>query len=974
MILVNRNTTNTSTIPMDSTNSNSQSTLITQEDTTSSTTTGNADQEKKPKFNISTFFKKIPNISISASMNSNNSSGSSTSTSSNNKSSLSPVLTSQEPTTRASSTITNTQQQQQQLPQQHAQPHNIFDIATSQPLDGNLNVPAFNQSQYTTLVNDQERYTSFTADCISLQNSEMTSHIEDDDEHHASIVNVLEGNSTTASANASASSSISSTSSKKLFKKKKQSDGSKKTNGPFKKLLRLGSFSSASKNDTINEEETEQHVEHNIDEDAEFDEEDDEIAYLSESESDLNFDPNTEESQYDYKQGGYHPVCKGEIYYSQNLPNREYIILRKLGWGHFSTVWLAKSRCTNKEEADDYYVAIKFVKSSKHYSEAAEDEIRILKTLNDPRNNCEHLPNKYKSYFDQVGVQHPGYSNVMKLLDDFQIEGPNGNHICMVFEILGENVLNLIYKYKRFFKNVDEEIKRKVKQESSATSPELLPEPTIKFNKTKISKINSTKSMLSLNLNSKTPTTSTPPNCSCSTESGSIFSSPTNITSFELQDSISSYTTTRSVEQQLDSMVKQMNSQSLMKLMNKSKHVGGIPMSLVKQIVKQMLLAMDYMHHCGVIHTDLKPENILLDIKDINNIIKAIEVQKLAEHRRSSSDIVIGNGRSRLSRAGSSIFRKHSTAKSRTWSSSSVSQSGSCSLNYRRSKHSINSKHDCPIRTSKPFSSSITSEVLFNDFQFEESNASTTSSTTSNEKFSSFPMISPGTNTGSASSLTYPVNNSTDSTQSTGFGEISIKIADLGNATFVNHHFTNQIQTRQYRSPEIILGYKKWGSSTDIWSIGCIIFELITGDFLFDPHDGKYFNRDEDHLAQIIELIGEFPSEEYLLDCKLTSKYFKLKNNSIILKNIDALKYWSLFDVLVEKYKFDKGDVQVKLLCDFISKCLKFDLNERYDCGSLLNHPWLKEDEDYTDLDLTSLLQNLPNLHDELPGYTNICK
>ena len=38
-----------------------------------------------------------------------------------------------------------------------------------------------------------------------------------------------------------------------------------------------------------------------------------------------------------------------------------------------------------------------------------------------------------------------------------------------------------------------------------------------------------------------------------------------------------------------------------------------------------MLLAIDYMHHCGIIHTDLKPENILIDIKDINKLIRTIE-------------------------------------------------------------------------------------------------------------------------------------------------------------------------------------------------------------------------------------------------------------------------------------------------------------------------------------------------------------
>lgn len=52
---------------------------------------------------------------------------------------------------------------------------------------------------------------------------------------------------------------------------------------------------------------------------------------------------------------------------------------------------------------------------------------------------------------------------------------------------------------------------------------------------------------------------------------------------------------------------------------------------------------------------------------------------------------------------------------------------------------------------------------------------------------------------------------------------ISVKIADLGNACWVNHHFTNDIQTRQYRSPEVILG-AKWGASTDIWSMACMVF------------------------------------------------------------------------------------------------------------------------------------------------------
>jgi serine/threonine protein kinase len=51
---------------------------------------------------------------------------------------------------------------------------------------------------------------------------------------------------------------------------------------------------------------------------------------------------------------------------------------------------------------------------------------------------------------------------------------------------------------------------------------------------------------------------------------------------------------------------------------------------------------------------------------------------------------------------------------------------------------------------------------------------------------------------------------------------ITVKIADLGNACWVNHHFTNDIQTRQYRSPEVILG-AKWGASTDVWSMSAMV-------------------------------------------------------------------------------------------------------------------------------------------------------
>lgn len=59
------------------------------------------------------------------------------------------------------------------------------------------------------------------------------------------------------------------------------------------------------------------------------------------------------------------------MHIGERLTDR-YIIVQKLGWGHFSTVWLAKD-CKH-----DCYVALKVQKSASHYVEAAYDEVEIL--------------------------------------------------------------------------------------------------------------------------------------------------------------------------------------------------------------------------------------------------------------------------------------------------------------------------------------------------------------------------------------------------------------------------------------------------------------------------------------------------------------------------------------------------------------------------------------------------------------------
>eukprot|EP00455_Lapot_gusevi_P004436 TRINITY_DN1183_c0_g1_i5.p1 TRINITY_DN1183_c0_g1~~TRINITY_DN1183_c0_g1_i5.p1 ORF type:complete len:466 (-),score=71.08 TRINITY_DN1183_c0_g1_i5:100-1335(-) len=69
-----------------------------------------------------------------------------------------------------------------------------------------------------------------------------------------------------------------------------------------------------------------------------------------------------------------------------------------------------------------------------------------------------------------------------------------------------------------------------------------------------------------------------------------------------------------------------------------------------------------------------------------------------------------------------------------------------------------------------------------------------------------------------------------------------IRLIDFGGATFINDHHAKIINTRQYRAPEVIFGLG-WSFPSDMWSVGCILAELFTGELLFPTHD------DLEHLA-----------------------------------------------------------------------------------------------------------------------------
>ena len=113
------------------------------------------------------------------------------------------------------------------------------------------------------------------------------------------------------------------------------------------------------------------------------------------------------------------------------------------------------------------------------------------------------------------------------------------------------------------------------------------------------------------------------------------------------------------------------------------------------------------------------------------------------------------------------------------------------------------------------------------------------------------------------------------------------------------------------------------------------VFELITGDYLFDPQSGTKYGKDDDHIAQIIELLGHFP-KTLCMTGKWSQEIFSRKGE---LRNIHRLRHWALPDVLREKYHFNNAEAEK--IANFLVPMLGLLPQDRANAGGMSNSPFL---------------------------------
>ncbi|XP_034553835.1 SRSF protein kinase 2-like [Notolabrus celidotus] len=526
-----------------------------------------------------------------------------------------------------------------------------------------------------------------------------------------------------------------------------------------------------------------------------------------------------QENPADYDIGGYYRVEIGDIFVDR------YQVVKKLGWGHFSTVWL----CWDMEKRR--FVALKVVKSAQTFTETALDEIKLLNCVRDS------------------DPKDPKRERVVRLIDDFRIAGVNGEHVCMVLEVLGHQLLRWIVK--------------------------------------------------------------------------------------------SNYT--------------------------------GLPLPCVKSILRQVLQGLDYLHSkCKIIHTDIKPENILLRVGEayiqklaantklwqlpVSSAFTSSPVNRSSREKQNLSNLLgkltgvfhsLGEWSSRMSsspmkrltrkeksrRGQKSVPENHQKDKlcvsfSEDAAPSSAQSSkrhskltGLSNLMFRR--HSMLFE-DGPDHAPKNHRASMCSWPNLNTDDPVTSSRSVLLHQTDRRL-----LPSP-----SSSRVVRDSDVLLDLLKPQNADQILIKIADLGNACWVHKHFTEDIQTCQYRSVEVLIG-ADYSTPADIWSTACMAFELATGDYLFDPEAGPTFTREEDHIAHIIELLGPLPSH-FALSGRNSKKYFNRKGN---LRHISKLKPWSLFEILLDKYEWPREEALQ--FSSFLLTMLELLPEERATAAQCLKHPWI---------------------------------
>ena len=294
---------------------------------------------------------------------------------------------------------------------------------------------------------------------------------------------------------------------------------------------------------------------------------------------------------------------------------------------------------------------------------------------------------------------------------------------------------------------------------------------------------------------------------------------------------------------------------STYQLISRGGYKDGFDIKICNKIIKDVLNGLNQLNKMGYIHTDIKPENVL--IKGLNPIFK--EFKKLIDGSNLTNDINNEIIKLKIIHKLNGDSNKKSTSYKNRLNKFKIDKTNflkSVSKALIKEFKSICNKY-CDNKYKDDEDEIYTPNYYYKRFNFKHN---------------------------------YDLEN------------LTYILSDFGTIKPINKTHNSLIQTRYYRAPEVILECN-WNESVDIWSIGCLYYELLCGDILFDPEKDDRYNTDMHHLLWISQLIT-IDVEQY----KRGKKYDVFFNNKKLKVKEKIVKY-DLVDVINEQIKLNERDL-----------------------------------------------------------------
>lgn len=166
----------------------------------------------------------------------------------------------------------------------------------------------------------------------------------------------------------------------------------------------------------------------------------------------------------------------------------------------------------------------------------------------------------------------------------------------------------------------------------------------------------------------------------------------------------------------------------------------------------------------------------------------------------------------------------------------------------------------------------------------------------------------------------------------------NVKLIDFGSTRSYKKRSSSVVSTRHYRAPEVILGLR-WSYPCDIWSVGCILVELFSGELLFDTHENI------EHLAMMERVLGPIPPHLIRKSTGEAEKYFRDESRldwpegASSSESVRAVQKLLPLEDLVAKHTPHHFTY---LLVDLLRELLHYDPAERPTAEEALSHQFFK--------------------------------